>query len=48
MRVNEASRIIFDYSRVMLQIMAAQTADTRDIIYDHLMFIVEATGLVGI
>ncbi len=45
MSVNDASRIIIDYSRVMLQIVASLTDNSRGVIYDHNMFIVQAIGL---
>ncbi len=44
MSVNDASRIIIDDSGVMLQIVASLTNDSRGIIYDRNMFIVQATG----
>jgi hypothetical protein len=46
MSVNEASRIVFDDSRVALQIMAPLTDNSRFIIYDHNMFIVQPTLVV--
>jgi hypothetical protein len=46
MSVNDASRIIIDDSRVMPQIVASLTDDSRGIIYDSNIFIVWATGLV--
>ncbi len=42
MSVNDASRIIIDDSRVMLQIVLSLADDSRDVIYDHNMFIVQA------
>jgi hypothetical protein len=44
MSVNDNSRIVIDDSRVALQIVASVTDNSRGIIYDHLMFIVLATG----
>jgi hypothetical protein len=46
MSVNGASRIIIDDSRVMLQIVASLTYDSRGIVYDHIMFKVQATGVL--
>ncbi len=43
---NDAPRIIIDASRVMLQIVASLTDDSRGIIDDHNMFMVQATGLL--
>jgi hypothetical protein len=47
MIVNDASRIIIDHnkSRVMVQIVASLTDDSRGIICDRKMFIVQTTGL---
>jgi hypothetical protein len=47
MSVNDASRIIIDASRVMVQIVASLTDYSRGIIYDHNMFIVEVTGSIS-
>jgi hypothetical protein len=44
MSVNDASRIVIDDSRVMLQIVASLTDNSRGIIYDHNMLTVQATG----
>ncbi len=44
MSVNDASRIIIDDSRVMLQILASLNDDSTDIIYNCNMFIVLTTG----
>ncbi len=44
MRKNDAFRIAIDNSKVTLQIVASLTDDTRGIIYDCNMFIVQATG----
>ncbi len=45
MCVNDASRIVIDGSRGMLQTVASLTDDsTGVIIYDHNMFIVQVTG----
>jgi hypothetical protein len=54
MNVNDAYRIIIDDSRVMFQIIASHTDDSRGVIYNCKMFKVKATGaypshlLVGI
>ncbi len=40
MSVNDASRIIIDESRVMIQIVASLTDSSRGIIYDCNQFIV--------
>ncbi len=45
MSVNDTTMIVIDDSRVMLQIVASLTKDSRGIIYDQNMFIVEATKL---
>ena len=45
MSVNNASRIVIDKSIVMLQTVASLTDDSRGIVYNHNMFIVQATGL---
>ncbi len=44
MSVNNASRIVIDKSIVMLQTVASLTDDSRGIVYDHNMFIVQANG----
>jgi hypothetical protein len=41
---NNASRIVIDDSRGMLQIVMSLTDDYRDVIHDCNMFIVQATG----
>jgi hypothetical protein len=46
MSVNGASAIIIDDSRVMLQIAASLTDDSRGIVYDHIIFKVQATGVL--
>jgi len=43
MSVNDAFKIVIDDSRVILQIAASLTDDTRGIIYIRNMFIVQAT-----
>ncbi len=43
MSVNDASRIVIDDSRVMLQIMALFSNNSRGIIYDCNKFIVQAS-----
>ncbi len=40
---NDASSIVTDNSRVMLQIVASLTDDSRVVIYNHIMFIIQAT-----
>jgi hypothetical protein len=45
MSVDEASMIVIDDSIVMLKIVASLTDNFRGIIYDYVMFIVQATGL---
>jgi hypothetical protein len=47
MSVNDTSRIVIDNTRVMHQIVASLTDDSRGIIYDCNMFIVQATGYVS-
>jgi hypothetical protein len=41
--VNETTRIIIDDSIVMLQIIASHTEDSRGVIYNRNMFIVQPT-----
>jgi len=43
MSVNDASRIIIDDSRVALQIVVSLIDDTRGVIYDHNVFIVQTS-----
>ena len=43
MSVNDASWIVIDDSRVMLQIVASLTDDSRGMIYERKMFIVQVT-----
>jgi hypothetical protein len=43
MSLNDASRIVIDDSRVMLQIVAPLTDNSRGVIYDCNMFIIQAT-----
>jgi hypothetical protein len=47
MSVNDASRTVLDISRVMLQIVASLADNSRGVIYNHNMFIVEATGVTN-
>ena len=47
MSKNDASRIVIDDCRAMLQIVASLTDDSVGIIYDCNMFIVPATALMG-
>ncbi len=42
MSVNDFSTIVIDDSRVKLQIVVSLTDDSRGIIYNHNMFIVQA------
>ncbi len=42
MSVNDASGIVIDVSRVMLQIVGSLTDDSRGVIYDCNMFIIQA------
>ncbi len=44
MSVNDASRIIIDKSRVTLQSVASLTDNSKDVIYNCNMFIVQASG----
>jgi hypothetical protein len=44
MSVNDTSMIIIDNSRVVLQIVASLTDDSRGVIYYCNVFIVQATG----
>ncbi len=44
MNENDASTTVIDNSRVMLQIVISLTNDSKFIIYDCNMFIVQATG----
>ncbi len=46
MSVNDVSRIVRDESGVTLQIGVSLTDDSRDIIYDHNMFIVQAVVFI--
>jgi hypothetical protein len=46
MSVNDDSSIVIDDSRVMLQMVEPLTDDSRGTIYEHNMYIVQATGLV--
>ncbi len=45
MSVNDASCIVIDDSRVMLQIVASLTDDSRGMIYECNIFIVQVTEL---
>jgi len=45
MSVNDASRIVIDDSRVMLQIVVSLTDDSSCVIYNCNMFIVQANGV---
>ncbi len=44
MNVNDASMIVINNSRVMLQFVASLTDDLRSVIYDRNVFIVHATA----
>jgi hypothetical protein len=46
MSVIDASRIIINSSRMMLQIVASLTDDSTGVTYNHNMFIVQATGSI--
>jgi hypothetical protein len=48
MSVNDASRIVIDDPRVMLQIMTLLTDNSRIAIYDRNMLIVQATVLISL
>ncbi len=43
MSVNDTSKIAIDSSRVMFQTVVSLTDDSRGVIYDHDMFIEQAT-----
>ncbi len=45
MNVNDVSRTVIDESRAMLQIVASLTDDSRGVIYDHNMIIVQTIAL---
>ncbi len=45
MSVFDASRMVIDYSKVMLLIVASHTDVSRGIIYYRNMFMVQATGV---
>jgi hypothetical protein len=44
MSLNDASRIVNDGSKMMLQIVVSLTDDYKPVIYNHNMIIVQATG----
>jgi hypothetical protein len=44
--VNDASKIVIDDSSVTLQIVASLSDNSRGVIYDRNVFIVQATGLI--
>jgi hypothetical protein len=44
--VNDTSRCVIDDSRVALQIVASLTDDSRGVIYDRNVFILQATGFL--
>ncbi len=46
MIVNDISMIVIDDSIVILQIVVSFTDNSRGAIYDHIMFIVQATGYI--
>jgi hypothetical protein len=46
MIVNADSRVIIDVSRVMLHTVASLNEDSRGVIYDRNVFMVQATGVV--
>ncbi len=45
MSLNDASRIVIDDSRVMLQMVPSVTDNSRVVMYDHNIFIVHAIEL---
>jgi hypothetical protein len=45
---NDASRIAIDNSRVTLQIVASLTDNSRGVIYDRNMFIVQAGNTITV
>jgi len=47
MSVNDSSRIVIDNTKVMLQIVASLTDNSRGVIYDCSMFIVGQKILKG-
>ncbi len=47
MSVNDASRILMDNSTVIIHIVASLTVDSRGVIYNCNMFIVQATEWLG-
>ncbi len=47
MRVYDPSRIILDDSRVMLQILASVTDNSRGVIYNRNVFMVQVNGDQG-
>ncbi len=47
MSVNDASKIIIDNSRVMKKIVASLTNNSRGVIYNRNMFIVQAPGYLA-
>jgi hypothetical protein len=44
MSENDVARITIEDTRVMLQIVESDTDDSKGIIYNHNMFIIQATG----
>ncbi len=44
--INFDARIVIDYSIVTLQFVASISENSRVVIYDHNMLIVQATGVV--
>ncbi len=46
MSVKDASRIVIGDSRVTLQIVVLLTDDSRSVMYDHNMFIVQTNSLI--
>ncbi len=47
MNVNDSSKIVIEDCRVMLLIVASFTDDSRGIIYNNIMFIVQAISVVA-
>ncbi len=48
MSVNDASSITIDNSRLMFLVVASLTDDSKGIIYNHNVFIAQATGVSDI
>ncbi len=46
MSVNDVSEIVIEDSRVTLQIVALLIVNSRGVVYNHNMFIVQAIGVI--